>query len=230
MNRYMAQMRLGEIGEEGQKRLSDARILIIGCGALGSPVAMYLAGAGVGHITIADFDTVDLSNLHRQVFYKEHEVGSKKVDCLKKNMITLNSQISVEIWDKLVTRKLLEDAGGRFNFIVDGADNPSTTYMLDAYCSKYHIPLSIAGISEWTAQIFFYSPGSITYGEIFTQPNDNSGILPCSIAGIAGPIAAFAASIQAADVIKYLAGITTSEPSRLITANLLSNKIDIIRC
>lgn len=230
MNRYIAQTRLNEIGKEGQERLWDAKVLIVGCGALGSPIAMYLAGAGVGHIVIADFDTVDISNLHRQVFYSESESGFFKADCLKEKMRALNSEISIDVWKKLVTSEMLKEIDTLPDIIVDAADNPATTYMLDEYCRINDIPFSTAGVSEWNAQIFFYSPGSASYSDIFPEPGNFDSVLPCSLAGIVGPVASFAASIQAADVIKFLTDPGKTERSRLIIASLLSGRVEKMEC
>lgn len=229
MKRYNAQIRLEEIGRTGQQKLAEARILIVGCGALGSPAAMYLAGAGAGHITIADFDTVELSNLHRQVFYSEEEAGKSKAECLKAGMLRLNSEISVTVWNKLVTSRQLIASEERFDIIIDAADNPATTYMLDRYCFETGIPLSTAGVSGWTAQVFLYCPGSVRYSEIFPEPEEGTEILPCSVAGIAGPVAQFASSLQVADAIKVITG-TEKKESRLTTANLLTNKFEVITC
>lgn len=231
MKRYIPQSRLLEIGEEGQNRLLNSHVLIVGCGALGSPVAMYLAGAGVGHITIADFDTVEISNLHRQVFYTESEIGKGKAEILKKRILELNSDVKVNVLEKLVTKKLLESLKDGFDLIVDAADNPATTYMLDEFCYVKGVPLSIAGVTEWRAQVFFYYPGSMRYSEIFPRPaDDNSSLLPCSVAGITGPVAAFAASLQSSDVIKYFVKAKEIGKSRLITANLLSDSFDVFEC
>ena len=230
MKRYIPQVRLPEIGENGQKKLRDSQVLIVGCGALGSPAALYLAGSGVGTITIADFDTIELTNLHRQVFYREKEVGEKKAECLKERILSLNSEVGVEVYNQIVTRKWLEANGRRFTLIIDAADNPATTYMLDEFCSTEGIAFSTAGVSEWRAQVFFYYPGSANYSDIFPKPSEEQGILPCSLAGIVGPVAAFAASLQAVDVIKYLTGSFPEKQSHLINADLLNTKIDIIQC
>lgn len=225
--RYLPQIRMEEIGESGQQRLSESKVLIVGCGALGSPVAMYLAGAGIDTLYLADFDCVDLSNLHRQVFYEETVLGKKKVECLAERIARLNSQVSIQICDKLLTRRLLDDADIiDYDMIVDAADNPATTYMLSDFCQKHNIPLSTAGIRGWNAQIFTYLPGSSSYRDIFPEPTGNEGVLPCSIAGITGPTAAFAASIQAAETINSLLGYMKS--SRLLVANLLNMEFSVL--
>lgn len=230
ISRYSAQERLPEFGKGSHELLVAARVLIVGCGALGSPVAMYLAGAGVGRIAVADFDTVDLSNLHRQVFYSEGDVGKSKVQILRRRMEALNSEIEVEALEKLMTPKTLEEFLYFYTdctAVVDAADNPATTYMLDSFCRCRSIPFVTAGVSGWNAQVFIAMPGSLGYSDIFPRPEEEGGILPCSIAGIAGPVSAFAASLQAAEVLKIIVG-KGPQTSRLLTANLLSGKVETV--
>ena len=226
-NRYLPQIRLQEIGKSGQERLGTSRVLIIGCGALGSPIAMYLAGAGIGNLTVADFDNVELSNLHRQVFYYESETGKPKAELLSSKINALNSEIEIEFINKIVTRRLLEQLTIKPDIIVDAADNPATTYLLDNFCYENAIPLVIGGVSGWNAQVFTYIPGSYRYSDIFSAPSGNTGVLPCSLTGIVGPSANFAASIQSAQVIKLLLD-KAGKDSSLITANLLSGSFNLI--
>lgn len=224
--RYLPQMRLEEIGEEGQRVLSEAHVLVVGCGALGSAVAMYLAGAGTGHLTLADFDTVETSNLHRQVFYTEKEAGVSKAECLKKRIGQLNSDVKVDTWEKLVTKQLLENSGNDFTLIADCADNPATTYMLDTYCRDNSLPLVTAGIRGWEAQTFIYAPGSLSYADIIEPPAHDAELLPCSLTGITGPTAAFAASLQTVEIMKAILGVG-GKKSRLITADLLHSRFTV---
>lgn len=226
--RYIAQTRLTEIGEEGQKRLSEAKVLIVGCGALGSPVAMYLAGAGVGNLLVADFDTVDISNLHRQVFYCEHDVGKCKSSILSSNIRALNSEVKVKEFKGLVTPTYLETIKNEIDIIADCADNPATTYSLQTFCKTNDIPLVIAGVTGWNVQIFSYFPGSTSFDEIFPQPDENSGMLPCSITGITGPTAALGASVQASEIIKRITGHAAAE-SFLFIADLLRLQFDVVK-
>lgn len=220
-NRYIPQMRIPEIGAESQEKLAGSTVLIVGCGALGSPLAMYLAGAGVGKLVLYDFDTIELSNLHRQVFYTEQETGMSKSEILKKRIESLNSEIEVEAHKEFLTIQKLLELNHNFNIIADTADNPATTYMLDKYCRHNDIYLSTAGVVGWDAQIFTYIPGSTPYSMVFPEPKTDSGILPCSLTGIMGQTSAFAASLQGAEIIKCLLGLGEKN-SRLVTANLLT--------
>ena len=221
--RYIVQRRLPEVGKTGQRKLNDARILIVGCGALGSPIAMYLAGAGIGHIHLADFDNIELSNLHRQVFYREEEVGKAKAEVLAQRLRELNSSIEITFDNSLVNLQYLKSQP-KFDVIIDAADNPSTTYMLDDYCKSNQVPLSTAGVTGWKAQVFTYIPGSYSYSDCFPKPAENSGLLPCSVSGIVGPTASLAASIQASEVLKLILGISKDCRSNLVTVDLLNNE------
>lgn len=225
VDRYIAQARVAEIGPEGQRKLRDASALIVGCGALGSPLAMYLAGTGLGHITLADFDTVDITNLHRQVFFTESETGLKKAALLRDKMLRLNSSISVEVIEKVVSRRLLDSMGRSYDVIVDAADNPSTTFALSEFCASAKRPFVTAGVSGWEAQIFTFIPGSFAYHEVFPRPSDEGGVMPCSIAGIVGPVAGFAASLQAISVIKIITGVACASSS-LLSANMLTGEFN----
>lgn len=228
-SRYKAQMRLPEVGEDGQRRLAGARVLVVGCGALGSPVAMLLAGAGVGNLLIADFDTVDISNLHRQLFYSENDAGLFKVDVLSRRLRELNSTVSVASLQSMVTPRVLESMEFIPSVVVDAADNPATTYMLDAFCRERSLPLVTAGVSEWRAQIFSFIPGSVTFGDVFPPPENEDAVLPCSIAGVSGPAAMMAASLQASEIIKIILGLAGAS-SRLTSVNLLSGEFSTAVC
>ena len=225
--RYTAQTRLPEIGKEGRQRLNEASVLIVGCGALGSMCAMILAGAGIGHLVIADFDTVEISNLQRQFFFKEEEAGQFKAAILRQRIIELNPQIKVDLIPKLITEKVLKEMDEKPDMIVDAADNPSTSYSLESFCIGNSIPFSTAGISGWKGQILTWIPGSIPFSELVPRPNEEAGILPCSITGVFGPLASLMASLQASEVIKTLLGKGATFTNSIATIDLLKNKFDI---
>ena len=218
--RYAAQSRIKEIGKDGQRQLREKRVLIVGCGALGSVVAMYLAGAGVGHLIIADFDTVDISNLHRQVFFTEKETGKSKAAIIKERIFQLNSDIEVRIINRLMTRQILDTLEKDIDVIVDAADNPDTTFMIDRFCTDKGIPWTTAGVRGWEAQIFTFRPYTTPYREIISQENLEGELMPCSMEGILGPVAGMAACIQSSEVIKLLLGIGKPLTDSLLTINL----------
>ena len=221
--RYAAQCRMNEIGKEGQAQLKEKRVLVIGCGALGSVIAMYLAGAGIGHLIIADFDTVDISNLHRQVFFTEIETGLSKAEIIKERIRKLNSEVEVTVLKNLVTRKTLEEFEDKIDIIMDAADNPDTTFMIDDFCRKKGMPWTTAGVRGWEAQIFSYRKGSTSYSEIISRDSLEGEMMPCSMEGILGPVAAMAASIQCVEAVKMLLNIGKPLTDSLLNISLLDN-------
>ncbi|MBD5172991.1 MAG: HesA/MoeB/ThiF family protein [Bacteroidales bacterium] len=203
-SRYSRLEAVKEIGRQGVEKLAGSKVLVIGAGALGSLCAMYLAASGVGEITVADFDTVDLSNLQRQLFFTEELAGKSKVLELAERMRSLNSDIVVHTINSLIRRDYAESHFGDFDFIVDGSDNPSTKAIVDEYCFRSDVPCVIAGVNGFKGQVMSWKPGSVRFSSIFGDGAVCSGELPCGIAGVVGPTAGVVASVQAAECIKYL--------------------------
>lgn len=229
LKRYSVQTRLEEIGIEGQKKLASSKVLIVGCGALGSVIAMYLAGAGVGNLILADFDTVDISNLQRQVFYKEKETGLSKAELIARNVRELNSEVSVEILNFAVTARKLESLELVPDVVVDAADNPATTYMLEGFCAERGVAFSTAGVSGWRGQILSYVPGKTKFSDIFPPVAESEGLLPCSIAGVFGPLTGLMATLQASETIKMILNIGEMLTDCLLTVDLLTNTFSKIK-
>lgn len=223
INRYSRNIAC--IGAEGQRRLSAASVFVIGCGALGGQVAMLLAGAGVGRIGIADFDIVDISNLQRQLFFSEDSSGRKKVVEIASRMRSLNSDIIVEPFDKLIRESDCDELLGKYDFIVDATDNPATKYMTDRICRRIGVAGCIAGVSGWQGQVMTVTgksdDGSLCFADIFPPPDSDPSMLPCEALGVIGASASAIASIQAAEALKYILGAGTPLVGRLLTMNLL---------
>lgn len=218
---------LPEIGPEGLSLLQGSRIMVIGCGALGSMCAMYLAASGTGNITIADFDTIDISNLQRQLFFTESQLGKSKASALAERMRSINSEIRVEVIPKMINR---QEALGRFSehdVIIDGSDNPATKLMTDSVCAEIGKPCVIAGVRGFECQVMTYVPGSVRYSDVFGDSVACSGMTPCSVGGVLGPAAGVAASIQASEAIKLVTGAGTSLTDRLFVLNLLDMSMDV---
>lgn len=204
--RYARQMAVAGIGEKGQRRLSAAKVAVIGCGALGSLVSMYLAGAGVGEIVIADFDTVDISNLQRQVFFSEAEAGCKKVVSLARRIRDLNSTVEVTALDVMITLKNGAELLGDADFIIDATDNPASKYMTDRLCRELDKACCIGGVEGMRGQLITILPGDERYADIFPDLPEDPGLTPCTVAGVLGPAAGTVASLQAAEAIKFITG------------------------
>lgn len=220
--RYSRQIGVKEIGEPGQNRLLCSKVAIIGCGALGSMIGMQLAAAGVGKILIADFDTIDISNLQRQFFFTTEEAGEMKACVLSNRMTDINPRCKVEVMQKLVDRPLAKELFECYDFIVDATDNPASKIMIEEVCAELNKPCCIGGVSGFHGQVMTVKPGGVTFGEIFC-PDKNMDYMPCSAGGVLGPAASLCASIQASETIKYLTGAGCSLENSLLTFDLLTN-------
>lgn len=224
--RYARQIAVPEIGKTGQEKLKQSKVLIIGCGALGSMVAMQLAGAGVGTIGIADFDNIDVSNLQRQFFFTENEVGESKVENLCKKIKSLNSHVKVVAYSSLISKNKANELFELYDFIVDATDNPDSKKMIGEISLKYGKGCCVAGVRNFEGQVLTLCPGDYRFEEYFgAQVAD--GFLPCSLGGVMGPVAAFCASVQSMETIKYLTGSGSLLSGKLFLFNLLNNSFRI---
>lgn len=167
MERYNRQIVLSDFGIIGQEKLKKSSVAIIGAGALGSLVAMHLSAAGVGKIILCDNDTVSVSNLHRQLFYNEKEVGQSKVECLTKSMMAINSNVEVIAINKLIKDQDLKLLLSDCDFVVDGSDNPLTKYMVADVCDSRNVPYCIGGVREYIGQVMTHLPGTSSYRDVF---------------------------------------------------------------
>ena len=211
LDRYIRQLNLDNFSQENQLALSRAKVLIIGAGGLGAPVAHYLCAAGVGSITVMDNDRVSLSNLHRQLFYKEEDIGLYKVDSLVKSLIALNSTIEIfAAKDRFNLEKHL-DYTSNFDVLVDCSDNFLTRYSLNDASVINKKPLVSAALSSHKGQLSVFSnKGSACYRCLFPDPRGVEALTNCSEGGILGPLAGMMANLQALEVIKTISSY--SEP------------------
>ncbi|MCH5247495.1 MAG: HesA/MoeB/ThiF family protein [Muribaculaceae bacterium] len=217
--RYGRNLMLEEIGAEGQERLLSSRVTIVGCGALGTITAMYLAGSGVGTINLIDFDTIDISNLQRQIVYRETETGLKKCEILAERIISLNPDVKVIANDVLLSGKNGERLFEGSDIIVEGSDNPETKYLVNDICVSTGKPYVLAGISGYGGQVMTHIQESATYRDVFPEAAPKEGCTPCSEGGVLGPLPGIVGSIQAAEVIKFLTGKGDLLVNRLLTVD-----------
>lgn len=223
--RYSRQISIEEIGIDGQEKLMKATIAVIGCGALGSMVAMQLAGAGVGTLRLADFDTIDVSNLQRQFFFKDEECGNGKLTTLTRRVKALNPDIRVEEFPKLISESNVDKILIGCDFVVDASDNPATKHLIESSAVKLGIPCCIAGVSGFKGQVMTVKPGSASFAETFAD-SDDMGFTPCSIGGVLGPAAALCAAIQASETIKSIVGIGELLIDKVLVFNLFNNSFE----
>lgn len=218
--RYARLEALPDFGVTGVECLRNGRVMVVGCGALGSLCAMYLAASGIGTVGIADFDTVDISNLQRQLFFGEDNLGSPKCSTLAERMRAINSDIVVKEYKILITEDKALGIFPDFDFIVDGSDNPATKHMTARVCGRLGIPYCIGGVRDASGQVMSWTPGHVGYAELFGETPSCSGFTPCSIGGVLGPAAGVIASVQAAEAIKLLSGYGKMLYDKLFTIDL----------
>ena len=216
--RYSRHIVMKEVGAEGQKKLLGARVLIIGAGGLGSPVAMYLAAAGVGTIGIADADEVDLSNLQRQIIHRTADAGKPKVLSAKETMEAMNPDVKVIPYRMFITGENILDIIKDYDFIIDATDNFQSKFLINDACVMAKKPFSHAGIIRFQGQLMTYVPGQgPCYRCIFKEPPPKDAVPSCKQEGVIGAAAGVIGSLQAMEAIKYILGI-----GELLTGYLLT--------
>ena len=205
MNRYNRQIRLREVGESGQRRLLDSRVVIIGAGGLGSPVAMYLAAAGVGHLVISDFDRVDESNLQRQIAHKHEDLGHSKASSVRKTLLALNPNVQVEALDYELDGDELVAYVDKSDVLVDCSDNFPTRFNLNWVSLKTLTPLISGAAIRWQGQVATFVPerqDSPCYQCLY--PDESVEAVTCAAEGILAPLVGIIGSLQALEVLNIL--------------------------
>ncbi len=225
LERYSRHIMLKDVGIEGQKKLSSARVLVIGAGGLGSPSLLYLAAAGIGTIGIADGDVVDLSNLQRQVIHSTEDIGTPKVLSAKKRINALNPEVNIEIYYKTLNSTNLLEIIKEYDFVIDGADNFETKFLINDVCILNKVPFSHGGILEFAGQTLTILPGSSPcYRCLFLKPPPADVAKSRSQAGVVGAVAGIIGTLQANEAIKYVLAKKNLLTGRLLTFDALETK------
>lgn len=207
MERYERQMLLSEIGEEGQKKLKNARVLIIGAGGLGSPAALYLAGAGIGTLGIVDDDEVSISNLHRQIIHKEGAVGVNKAESAKASIEAFQSEIVVNTYPYRLTKENACELFSQYDFVIDAVDNFEAKFLINDTCVALKKAFCHAGVIQTQGQLLTYVPGKgPCYRCIFEEVPEEGSVPTAREVGIIGPVAGIFGCMQAMEAIKYIIG------------------------
>lgn len=228
IKRYDRQIILPQVGSDGQRKLKNSSVLIIGAGGLGSPVALYLAGAGVGKIGIMDADMVSISNLHRQIIHNTESINLNKAESAKLTIQKLNDKITVKAYPYFLTAENAEEIISGYDFIIDAADNFETKFLINDACVILKKPFCHAGIMRFEGQVMTYVPQkSPCYRCIFEEIPEPETIPDCSQAGIIGAVAGITGSIQALEAIKYLLGIRELLTGKMFIMDGLSMKTRI---
>jgi len=220
IQRYSRHILLQDVGVEGQEKISNGKVLIVGAGGLGAPVALYLAAAGVGTIGIIDGDVVDLSNLQRQVIHFTPDVNKPKVLSAKEKINLLNPDVRVITYYDLLTAANALEIIKDYDFVVDGTDNFPVKFLINDACVKAGKPFSHGGILRFDGQAITVLPGTTAcYRCVFHAPPPANAVPTCSQAGVLGAIAGILGTIQATEVLKYLTGVGDLLTNRLLTFN-----------
>ena len=216
IQRYSRHILLQDVGVEGQEKIMNARVLVVGAGGLGAPVSLYLAAAGIGTIGIVDADVVDLSNLQRQVIHFTKDVGVPKVKSAEEKIKAINPDVKVETYYKFLDSSNALDIIKEYDFIVDGTDNFPVKFLINDACVMAGKPFSHGGILRFNGQTFTHLPGTACYRCIFKEPPPVGAVPTCSQAGVLGAIAGMLGTIQAAETLKYFTGIGELLTNRLL--------------
>ena len=227
-HKYHRQTLLPEIGEEGQEKLRQAKVLIVGVGGLGCPIALDLTYAGVGHIGLIDNDVVSIHNLHRQVLYDEADIGQPKATCALHHLRPKNSDIELIAYPMRLTKENAEALISEYDIVVDGCDNHATRYLISDICERLGKPYVYAAISAFQGQvgIFCYEQEAPTYRTLF--PDEKA---MCSLEaekGVVGTTPAIVGSIMANEVLKLIIGYGEPLRGRLLIIDLLTLNTQLV--
>lgn len=215
--RYSRHILLPQVGEEGQHTLKKARVLLIGAGGLGSPVALYLAAAGVGTLGLVDFDSVDLSNLQRQILHGSSGIGSPKIDSARDRLRDINPNVHVETYETRFTSGNALDIARDYDLVIDGTDNFATRYLVNDTSVLLGIPNVYGSVYRFEGQAsVFGAPNGPCYRCLFREPPPPDLIPSCAEAGVLGVVPGLIGTIQATEAIKLLLGLGDTLVGRLL--------------
>ena len=220
--RYNRHLILDGFGPEAQARLLQAKVLMVGAGGLGSPVALYLAAAGVGTIGVVDGDTVSIANLQRQVLHSTPDVGRPKVEVARERMLAINPDIQVITYETYLSESNALDLIRPYDFVIDGTDNFATKYLVNDARVMLGKAYTMGGISRYSGQLMTHVPSSACYRCLFPEPPAQHDVETCAMVGVLGSIAGMLGTVQATECIKYLAGVGELLTDSLLTFDALS--------
>lgn len=229
LQRYDRQIILPQVGSKGQLKLKNAKVLIIGAGGLGSPAALYLAGAGIGTIGIMDADTVNISNLHRQIIHFTERIGINKAESAKITITQQNEMTDIQTYPFFLTADNAEEIIAQYDFIIDAADNFETKFLINDTCVLLKKPFCHAGILQFQGQVMTYVPGEYPCYRCIFEKIPEKGFVPnCGQAGVIGAVAGIIGSIQALEAVKYILGAGELLVGKMLVFDGLTMKMRVI--
>lgn len=206
ISRYSRHIIMSDVGVKGQKKILSGKVLIIGVGGLGSPVALYLAAAGIGTLGLIDDDKVDMTNLQRQVIHYTPDLGKPKVISAREKVSKINPDVNVITHQKRVNAENIMDIIKDYDFIIDGTDNFVSKFLINDACVFAEKSFSHGGILRFDGQTMTYTPGNCCYRCLFEGPPPQGSVPTCSQAGVLGSVAGILGTIQATEALKFIIG------------------------
>ncbi|WP_312321130.1 molybdopterin-synthase adenylyltransferase MoeB [Stenotrophomonas sp.] len=232
--RYSRHLLLPQVGADGQRRLQQARVLVVGAGGLGSPAAFYLAAAGVGHLRLVDDDVVDRSNLQRQILHTDASVGVPKVHSARERLLALNPHLEVEAVQARVTSDNVDTLLDGVDVVLDGSDNFPLRYLLNDACIQHALPLVYGAVERFTGQVSVFDAGrqrgqAPCYRCLFPEPPPPEFAPNCAEAGVLGVLPGMVGLLQATEVLKQLLGMGEPLVGRLLSFDALGMRFREVR-
>tara|TARA_B100000953_G_scaffold48884_1_gene37372 strand:+ start:129 stop:887 length:759 start_codon:yes stop_codon:yes gene_type:complete len=222
--RYSRQIILKKVGIIGQKKILNSKVLIIGAGGLGCPVADLLTRSGVGELGIMDYDKVSLSNIHRQILYTTKDVGKYKAKILKEKLNLINKEVKINIYNQKANEKNLKNIINKYDIVIDGSDNFKTKFLLNKFSQKFKKKLIVGAISKFDGHVFTFdfTLKNSPCLKCFYQSDPSDEILNCESEGILGPTANIIGAIQANEALKFILNIGKNLQSNILILDFLN--------
>ncbi len=230
LERYSRHLNLEEFSPESQLKLLKSKVLVIGSGALGSTAIMYLAAAGIGTLGIVDGDTVDLSNLQRQIIHHTNDIGKLKTASAAEKIKSINPEVNIEIYNSFVNESNLDEMVDGYDFVIDCTDNFEAKFLINDVCVKHQKPFCHGAVIRFTGQIMTYVPGQgPCYRCVFSEVPPKGALPDNRALGVLGPVPGIIGSMQALECIKYLTNIGDILVGRLLTLDTLTMKTKVMK-
>ena len=229
VKRYSRHIIMPQVGSSGQRKLLEAKVLIVGAGGLGSPAALYLCLAGVGTLGIVDFDVVEISNLQRQILHHESDVGTPKVLSAQQTLLEYNSGVNVVLHEEPLTSENAMEIISQYDIVVNGADNFPARYLVNDASYLCNKPLVDGSILLFDGQVTVYVPGQGCYRCLFPTPPPPGAVPSCAEAGVLGALPGMVGSIQATETIKLILGEGEPLVGRLLLIDALSMEFRTVK-
>ncbi len=226
IERYARHILLPEIGGQGQQKLLQSSVLIVGVGGLGAPAALYLSAAGVGRVGLVDFDEVERSNLQRQVLFSEGDVGRSKLEVAAQRLRALNPDVEVVTHPVRLDEANAEPLFRGYDLVVDGSDNFETRYAVNEACVRLNKPNAFGSVLGFEGQASLFVPGGGCYRCLFPEAPPAGSVPSCAEAGVVGVASGLVGCIQAAEALKWLLGVGETLSGRLLLVDALNMRID----